>query len=86
MVKLEKVLKVLANRRRLAILKYLKSEREAPVGDIADAINLSLKSTSKHLSLLSSLDILEKTQRSAQVFYRLAGTQQPVAKYILSVI
>ncbi len=48
---LEKQLKALANRRRLAILKYLKSKREASVGDIAEEINLSFKSTSKHLAV-----------------------------------
>ena len=42
---LEKQLKTLANRRRLAILKYLKSHREAAVSEIADAIHLSLKAT-----------------------------------------
>ncbi len=83
---LEKTLKALANRRRLAILKYLKENREASVGDIAGEISLSLKATSKHLSILAALDILEKNQRRSQVFYRLASEQKPAVKHTLSLL
>ena len=48
----EKILKALANARRLAIVKYLRKEKEATVGDIAEAIKLSFKATSKHLDLV----------------------------------
>jgi len=83
---LEKVLKALANRRRLAILKYLKENVEAPVGEIAEKISLSLKATSKHLGILAALDILEKDQRSLQIFYALAGGQKPAVKHILCLL
>lgn len=86
MRELEKQLKALANRRRLAILKYLKENKEAPVGEIADEINLSLKSTSKHLGVLAALDIVERDQRSLQMFYRLAPNQKPAIKHILSLL
>jgi len=49
LVNAEKVLKALANRRRLAILVFLKKNREGSVSRIAGAINLSFKSTSRHL-------------------------------------
>lgn len=86
MKELEKILKVLANKRRLAILKYLKHHREATVSAIATAIKLSLKSTSKHLTILSSIDVLEKEQRSLQVYYGLApqGEQEETVKHIIS--
>ena len=83
---LEKVLKALANRRRLAILAYLKKHKEAPVADIAGEINLSFKSTSKHLGILAAVDIVEKEQRSLQMFYRLSSGQKPIAKNIISSI
>jgi len=66
---LERYLKAVANRRRLAILKYLKLNREAPVGEIAGAIHLSLKATSKHLGILASADILAREQRSKEMYY-----------------
>ncbi|MBI2582773.1 winged helix-turn-helix transcriptional regulator [Candidatus Azambacteria bacterium] len=80
---LEKSLKALANRRRLAIITYLKKHREAPVKEVAGAIRLSFKATSKHLNILAGVDILEKDQRSLQMFYRLAPTQKPGIKHII---
>lgn len=86
MHKLEKILKALANRRRLAILKYLKDNKEAPVAEIADEISLSFKATSKHLGVLSAIDIVEREQRSSQMFYRLSAEQKPLVKYIISIL
>lgn len=83
---LEKQLKALANRRRLLILKYLKRRREANVSEIAGAIHLSFKSTSRHLNTLATLDIVEKEQRSLQMFYSISKNNIPVVKSILSVL
>lgn len=69
---LERPLKALANRRRLAILKYLKKNKEASVVEIAGAIRLSFKATSKHLAVLAGADIVEREQRSLFMFYRIA--------------
>ena len=68
---LERELKALANKRRLAIIKFLKQNKEASVGDIAEAIKLSFKSTSKHLSVLRGVDIVEHEQRSLSYYYKL---------------
>ena len=86
MRELERILKALANKRRLAILKYLKTKREAPVADIAEEIGLSFKATSKHLVILSAVDILEKEQRSLQIFYRLSQTPKSAARHIVSLL
>ena len=67
----EQLLKVLANRRRLGIIKHLKDRREASVGVIADAIKLSLKATSKHLAILYATGLVEREQRSLLMYYRL---------------
>jgi DNA-binding transcriptional ArsR family regulator len=69
---LEKIFKALANRRRLAIIFYLKRISEANVGNVAVEIKLSLKATSRHLVQLERAGILEKEQRSKEVFYRCA--------------
>ncbi|MDP3874901.1 MAG: metalloregulator ArsR/SmtB family transcription factor [bacterium] len=68
---LEKMLKALANRRRLAIISLLRKRKEVNVGEIAETIHLSIKSTSRHLAILFGADILEREQRSSEVFYRL---------------
>lgn len=76
---LETKLKALANRRRLSIVRFIKDKKEASVGDIASAIKLSFKSTSRHLAVLFSAGILEKEQRSLQVFYSITSdTPDPV--------
>jgi len=84
--KLERILKALANKRRLAILKYLKQERVATVADIAGKIRLSFKSTSRHLAVLRLAEIVEGEQRSLRVFYRISANQEPATRYIISLI
>ena len=86
MKELEKSLKALANRRRLAILKYLKQNKEASVSEIAGEIHLSLKATSKHLGVLAASDIVERDQRSLQMFYRISRDQKSAVRRILSLL
>jgi DNA-binding transcriptional ArsR family regulator len=83
---LERVTKALANRRRLAILAYLKVARQASVGDIAEEIDLSFKATSKHLGILSAAGVLERDQRSLQMLYRLADEFPPAVRPFLSLL
>jgi DNA-binding transcriptional ArsR family regulator len=83
---LERVLKALANRRRLAILSFIKKKKQANVGDIAEAIKLSFKSTSRHLSVLASAGILEKEQNSLYVTYFLSKDLSDVSRKILEFI
>ena len=71
MKELERVLKALANRRRLAIVKYLRKAKESTVGDIAEEIKLSFKATSKHLGILAQANVVDKDQRSLSMWYRL---------------
>ena len=81
--KLERVLKATANRRRFNILAHLKKEKELTVGEISEHINLSFKSTSRHLSLLFAADLVEKTQRGSEMFYRLGDNLHPTVLEIL---
>ena len=83
---LEKVLKALANKRRVFILKYLKRVGSASVGEIAETIKLSLKSTSRHLAVFSSADILEREQVGLTVFYFLPKSHHPITSKLLSII
>lgn len=81
---LERILKALANRRRLAIVAYLKRDGESYVGDIADVIHLSFKATSKHLAILDKADIIEKDQRGRQMFYRFASSQSQIVRQVIA--
>lgn len=81
---LEKILKGIANRRRLQIIQYLKKNKEASVGNIAKAIKLSFRSTSRHLVVLAAADIVEKEQRRLMVFYSLSTTLSPAIKSVIA--
>ena len=65
----EKILKALANRRRLAIIQFLNSRSRAPVGDIAEHIRLSFAATSRHLRVLAAADLIENEQVNTSVNY-----------------
>ncbi len=83
---LEKTLKALANKRRLAIVKHLKVHPDTAVGDIAGAIKLSFRSTSKHLGVLAAADVVEREQHSLQMFYRIAEPSSPAARAIIQLV
>ena len=84
--KFERMLKALANRRRLAILRYLREEKEASVNDIADEIRLSFKATSRHLHILAHADILIRDQRSRYMFYGLNPELHRLVKHVNSLL
>ncbi len=81
---IEKILKALANHRRLEILRVLKRGEDVTVGDIADVIHLSLKSTSRHLAVLAAARVLEKDQIGLEVYYELSPEMPRLAKQFIS--
>jgi len=83
---LEKLLKALANKRRLAILRYLKKEGEANVTEIADVIKLSVKSTSRHLAVLFSADLVDRRQQSLEVYYWCTSSVPAPIKGVISIL
>ncbi len=84
MKELERQLKALANRRRLGIVKFLGKAKSASVGEIAKEIKLSFKSTSRHLAVLRSADIVSRDQASLQAIYSLHNAPHPISRYIIS--
>lgn len=82
----EIVLKALANRRRLEILGFLKKAGEVTVGEIAEHINLSFKSTSRHLGILAYADVLNREQRGPEAYYRISIKQDDNIKKLLKII
>ena len=82
----EKLLKALANRRRLAIVHLLDHGRTATVGDIARTIKLSFKATSKHLGILRAADVVEREQVNLNMIYRLSRPVHQILKSALNVL
>jgi DNA-binding transcriptional ArsR family regulator len=83
---LEKIHKALANRRRIAVIRYLRGGKEANLSDIAAHLRLSYKSTSKHLNQLVAADVLEKESRSGYTFFRLSKQLPATARHTLSLL
>ena len=83
MKELERTYKAFANRRRLAILKLLCRRRECTVSDVAHAIKLSFKATSKHLNILANAEILDREQRSLEMYYRLNSDTNDTVRQLL---
>lgn len=82
----ERVMKAFANRRRLSILRFLKTKKEANVGAIAEEIKLSFKATSKHLGVLSAAGIIDREQRSLQMFYHFSSDISLPARSVISLL
>ena len=83
---LERIFKALANRRRLSILSFLRKKKQANVGEIAGAIKLSFKSTSKHLNILISCGILDKEQNNLYVSYSFLSEPDEMVRKILAIL
>ena len=86
MKELERTLKALANKRRLSIVRHLKKRKEATVTELSYVINLSFRSTSRHLGILFAAGILERRQLSTKVRYFLTPKLNESAKHILSLL
>jgi len=67
-----RIFKALANERRLRILKILSTAGQLPVNEISNRLNLSVKSTSKHLLILERAGLLGRKQIETTVFYFMA--------------
>ncbi len=82
----ERTLKALANRRRLAVIRFLKGRKGEPVGAIAKEIKLSFRSTSKHLAILAAADILDKEQHGLAMFYFVNRAMPRIAKLVVEAL
>jgi DNA-binding transcriptional ArsR family regulator len=74
---IDKVVRALANRRRLAIVKLL-NQGSLTVMEVALAIKLSIHSTSKHLQILAKADIVDYSQVGLNRHYRLMEPRHPL--------
>ena len=82
----ERIIKALANARRLSIIKFLSNRKQASVGQAAEHIKLSFKSTSNHLLIMAAADILERKQTSTTVLYSLRIPVSQLVKSISSIL
>ena len=67
-----RILKSLANPRRLEIILHLKKHRALNVSSVAEKLDLSVRSTSKHLAHLENAGLASRRQQSREVYYTLS--------------
>jgi DNA-binding transcriptional ArsR family regulator len=84
--KLEKILKALANGRRLTIIRFIQDKKKTSVGRIAEELKLSFKATSKHLGLLTAAEILSKEQKSSYMLFEINPELPDAARKIISLL
>jgi DNA-binding transcriptional ArsR family regulator len=64
-----KILKIISNEWRALILLYLIENKEAYVGDIAEAVNTSFRNTSKSLSILAKNNLVRSRKKFVRKYY-----------------
>jgi DNA-binding transcriptional ArsR family regulator len=64
----------MANSKRIAILDML-GRREHSVGELADALSVSISSVSQHLRALKDQGLVEYRKEAQTVFYRFQNAQ-----------
>jgi len=69
---LVKILKAIGNERRLDILRRIAKKRQMSVGNLSEIIELSFRSVSKHLSVLSSAGLVEAKQSGLSRYYSIS--------------
>lgn len=79
----ERILKAVANARRITIVRLLKQHDVLNVGELAEKLKLSFKATSRHLSVLRAANIVESQQVSLMMNYRLVRPLHSVVQYIV---
>jgi DNA-binding transcriptional ArsR family regulator len=67
-----RLLKLIANERRLLILCRLAAAGEASVGALAGAVGLSQSALSQHLAKMREEEIVASRREAQTVFYRIA--------------
>lgn len=80
----EKIYKALAHSGRLQIIKYLRSMKYASVTTIANMVNISVKTVSKHLQILESANIIHAERHGVQVYYAIKKPLSPLIRSIIS--
>ena len=84
---MEKDLKALANISRLKILDFLKKNKNsASVIEISEKTKCSYKATSKHLSILYRVNIVDREQKYYEMHYRIVATPSAPVRDFLKVL
>ncbi|MCK4256949.1 winged helix-turn-helix transcriptional regulator [candidate division WOR-3 bacterium] len=83
---LMRLFKAVANKRRLEILRLLSSKGEKNVSEVAECMDISIMSASRHLLQLERVGLLKNRQQSIWIYYSINDKPSPIAKNVLQLI
>jgi DNA-binding transcriptional ArsR family regulator len=81
-----KIFKVLANEKRLKILKLLIKGGELNVGEITTELKMPFITISRHLEKLRSVDLVVSRESGLKLYYSIAPLNDSLRKILLSLI
>jgi ArsR family transcriptional regulator len=84
--KLERVLRALANSRRLRIIQELYPSSRITVTGLSERIRLSIRSTSKHLQILEKADLVSREQEGLRMYYFINPNLSDWQKKLLTIL
>jgi predicted transcriptional regulator len=80
----EKIYKALAHSGRLQMVRYLKGMKYASVTTVSNTLNISVKTTSKHLQILLDAGIVSSERHGVQVYYAIKKPLTPLVRGLIS--
>jgi DNA-binding transcriptional ArsR family regulator len=86
MEKITRLFKALGSDRRIAILRLLSQREALTMTEIAKRINLSFRSTSKHLLILENVGMLSRRQERLNVYYALSERFRKELRRLLNLV
>jgi len=79
---LELVVKSFANQRRISILKLIKSKPKLSLIDIAEELNLNLKTASEHVRKMYIAGIVSKKKEGNFIFHTLTPRGKSILEFL----
>lgn len=80
--RLERIMKGVANHRRIEILMLLKKEPELSLTEITDALGINFKTASEHVRRLAIAGLVMKRHDGASVRHALTYTGISILKFL----
>ena len=75
-----------AHDKRLEILRFLRNKKFANVTNVAKSINMTVKSTSKHLQVLYQAHVIKREREGTEIYYSLNRPLNDLLKTIVNLL
>jgi len=79
---LERIVKGVANHRRIEILEILVKKSEMSVAEVADKLKLNFKTTSEHIRKMAISGLLMKRSDSKSIRHKLTKRGELILKFL----